>query len=753
MNVYEDLKAELLQVNQTVLNLLGRINTMPGTSQHSFSGWENICKSIENQLSEELIRVAVIGTIKSGKSTLINALFSGDYLKRGAGVVTSMVTKVRRGEQLKASLYFKPWDEVNSDIERALVLFPSMEWRSRKEPFDIRQDSDREDLKQALGSLETKQLLSNDTRNLHSLYLLSYLKGYDRVKVFLSSDELKQEFTDREFSSHRDFSGNEALAFYLKDISLEIDSGEIEKNIEIADCQGSDSPNPLHMAMIQDYLLLANLLIYVISSRTGIRQADLNFLSMIKKMGIIDHMIFVVNCDFSEHESLKELQALVAKIVEDLAIIKKDPEVYSYSALYSLFGTYQKALSPKDQGRLKQWENEKEIIAFSNSMEENFKKNLQEVVTRQRYSLLLRNHFERIKMIVSGLNHWICVNQDVLAKGSDEAARLIKKIKSQQKKTDQVKALVRSTLTGALHQIKREIKVEVDHFFDNKSGEVVPVLIDFIKSYNISFYQYEDRLTKDGFSNTLYLVFQEFKHGLDTFMAENINPKIFHFVKTEEEKIIDYFDSISGPYEVMVNDALSEYNAAMERLGLGVAAEYQKTTARLDMETLKRVQSLELPPAAATMNYSAAIKTEAIMRLGFYNFIKGLKRLIRQPAKNETENALSALKDAVLRMKKETEGSLVFHFKNYKENLKFQYIFKLLDDASNHIYDVMMERFHDYTQDLSQLTSSTAKKQVDKEALARALQDMAVDVDEISERMDRFGDTLKQIQYNKVTKH
>ena len=130
MNVYENLKAELLQINQMVSNLLGRINTMPGTSEHSFSGWESICKSIENQLSDELIRVAVIGTIKSGKSTLINALFSGDYLKRGAGVVTSMVTKVRRGEQLKAELCFKPLNEVNSDIERALVLFPSMEWRS-----------------------------------------------------------------------------------------------------------------------------------------------------------------------------------------------------------------------------------------------------------------------------------------------------------------------------------------------------------------------------------------------------------------------------------------------------------------------------------------------------------------------------------------------------------------------------------------------------------------------------------------------
>ena len=107
MNVYEDLKTELLTINENVSTLLGRINAMPETSRHSFQGWENICRSIKNQLSEELIRLAVIGTIKSGKSTLINSLFAGDYLKRGAGVVTSMVTRARRGDQLKAKIYFK----------------------------------------------------------------------------------------------------------------------------------------------------------------------------------------------------------------------------------------------------------------------------------------------------------------------------------------------------------------------------------------------------------------------------------------------------------------------------------------------------------------------------------------------------------------------------------------------------------------------------------------------------------------------
>ena len=744
MTDYEDLKTELLAINQNISTLLGRLHAMPETSQQSFQGWENICHSIKNQLAEELIRVAVIGTIKSGKSTLINSLFAGDYLKRGAGVVTSMVTRVRRSDQLTARLYFKSWDQVNADIKRSLVLFPSLAWRSRNEPFDICRKSDREELEQALGAIETKHFLNNDTRDLNSLYLSSYLRGYDRVKDFLSSDDLTQAFCGKEFSAHRDFSGNEVLAFYLKDISLEIDSGDIESNIEIADCQGSDSPNPLHMAMIQDYLLLSNLLIYVISSRTGIRQADINFLSMIRKMGIIDHIIFVVNCDLSEHESYDELQVLIGKVKEDLAIIKKDPEVYTYSALYSLFKANHEKLSAKDFQRLTQWEGEEKIIAFSHAQEKKFITDLRQVVTHQRHALLFNNHFERLKMIVSGLNHWIRVNQDVLSKGADAGSRLLKKIKSHQKKTNRVKSMVKSTLEGAVQQIKREIRTDVDRFFDNRSGEVVPALLDFVKNYNIPLSQYQDKVVTDGFSNTLYLVFQDFQHGIDTYMAENINPQIFNLVKNQEIKIKEYFEAITGPYEVMVNDALSEYNAAMERLGLGVASGYCKPSADIDLKTLKQVNTLAFPPAAATMNYSTVIKTEAIMRLGVYNFIKQIKRLIRQPVKDETANALAALKDAIKRMKKETKEGMAFHFKNYRENLKFQYIFQLVDVVSDNIYDVMIERFHDYTQDLSRLTDSMVKNQVDKEQASFFLQASASTVDEISGRINQFGDILKE---------
>ena len=73
----------------------------------------------------------------------------------------------------------------------------------------------------------------------------------------------------------------------MNDVCLTLNAPEgFGENLEIADCQGSDSPNPLHLAMIQDYLIQTHLLVYVLSSRTGVRQSDIKFLTLI---GNIDY--------------------------------------------------------------------------------------------------------------------------------------------------------------------------------------------------------------------------------------------------------------------------------------------------------------------------------------------------------------------------------------------------------------------------------------------------------------------------------
>ncbi|MFO7840089.1 MAG: dynamin family protein [Desulfosalsimonadaceae bacterium] len=745
MQEYDSVKQELQAVNQRLRDLMEQAGEIPAASEGVFDEWETACRKISGQIEDDLIRIAVVGAIKSGKSTLINALLAGDYLKRGAGVVTSMVTRLQRGDKLSAKLYFKSWAEVNDDIHRALVLFPSSEWRSRKEEFDIRSKADREDLEAALQGLSSRDLLNNDTRNLNSLYLFSYLRGYERVADIIGEDNIVKEFTGSSFNSHQEFSGNDTLAFYLKDICLEVDSEHLGSGIEIADCQGSDSPNPLHLTMIQDYLLSANLLVYVISSRTGIRQADINFLSMLRRMGFIEHIVFVVNFDFNEHENPEDLESLVSRIRGDLHIIRSSPRVHTFSALFSLFRSVSADLAEKDRQRLELWRKEEDLAGFSDSEEDRFREVLHQVVSSQRYLLLFQSPLDRLRMIAGGVKKWCRMNLDLLSRDSGESEQLIKKIRTEHKRVERVQSMIRSTVEGAVGQVKRDLKKEVDAFLDPRYGEAVSPILEFIRNYSIDPERYLTDVSSGRFSDALYMVFQEFTHELDALMAETVNPKIFNFIRTREERIKEYFDSITGPYEAMVNDAMEQYNTALNSLGLEAMEEGEHGTVLPDIQALKRQQELELPPAAATLNYSRAIKTEAIMRFGVYNLASRIKRLFRREA-GQAPQGHAALKSAVKRMKSETEEGISFHFKNYKENIKFQYLFILVDAVAAQLYEGLIDRFHDFTSDLVKMGELTGQQQGDESQLIARLEDMAARAIDLENQLRQMAEQISARQ-------
>ena len=176
-------KEELINVSQKLTGWISDVNTIPGIFDDTLVEWEKSCRSINQQLSEDIVRVAVVGAIKSGKSTFVNSLFKGDYVMRGAGVITSIVTRIRTGKTLNATLYFKSWDEINGDIQRALVLFPSLNGQLQHDGFDIRVKQQRQTLEDALSGLGSEALITNDSKNVNGVLLNSYLKGYDRVKT------------------------------------------------------------------------------------------------------------------------------------------------------------------------------------------------------------------------------------------------------------------------------------------------------------------------------------------------------------------------------------------------------------------------------------------------------------------------------------------------------------------------------------------------------------------------------------------
>ena len=454
MNCFEFMKRDLLLLNGDILALFNNAKKMPGITAFPFEDGDKISRAVAEQVREDVLRIAVVGAIKSGKSTFVNAFLGGDYLKRGAGVVTSIVTRVRKGESLEARLDFKSFPEVNGEINEALVLFPSFQDGAEKTEVDIRREKDRENLAALLASLNKDRLLAEDSLDANAVLLSSCLKGYDRVRDILAWDEKVQTFKGDAFEQHRNFVGDDSLSVYLRDVELRIPGpGNLDENMEIADCQGSDSTNPLHLAMIQDYLLRTHLILYLVSSRTGIRQADLKFLSMIRKMGLLENIFFVVNVDFNEHEGVDDLRKLVGRVRDDLAVIREDPHVLAYSTLYDLLRKMKGGLSAKDEARLAQWEQDTEMITYADTERRRFETLFREKLTRDRVVLLLNNHVERLGVAVAGLFDWANFTRDLLTANRGNVRDITDRLRKEQERVNQVTAMIRDTLDGASQKI------------------------------------------------------------------------------------------------------------------------------------------------------------------------------------------------------------------------------------------------------------------------------------------------------------
>ena len=742
-DTYNSLKGDLLAVNESLSSLLTSVQERPDIADERFDDWHKACIDINRQIAEDIVRVAVIGTVKSGKSTFVNSLFKGDYLKRGAGIVTSIVTRIRTGNELKAVLFFKSWDEVNADIEQALVMFPSWENHSGNKAFDIRRAMDRQSLQSALDGLSNDLLFIEGMRNANSLLLSLYLKGYDRVNEIVSSDSMTNEFFGENFAEHKTFVGDDALAVYLKDIELEINLKTLDSSIEIADCQGSDSPNPLHLAMIQDYLMRTHFIVYVISSRTGVRQADVRFLSMIKNMGILDNILFVVNSDFSEHESKEDLNAIVNTIREELSLIRPEPEIYTFSALYNLLESMSGKLTKRDNLRMEHWKEENALVSSSNLESERFDSSLNTKLTRERFSLLLNNQLERMDIMSSGIKRWAAVNRELLTKDIDGASAAIKKMKSHQERMEQVKSLIKNTLNGSKADIMKGLKTDIEHFFNIRSGGIIEQTSSFVDKHAFTVNKYKEKLTTAGFSNTLYLVFQEFKHALDTFMTETITPQIASFSREMEGKIQSSLEAVAKPYRTMASEDISELKETVISSDIEDNNNSLNEKNILDINILKKITGLTPPSSTATLQYSAKLRTEAFLRLGFYSTVKLIKKAFKKPLEEEEEK-LRALTDGFKLIKRETEKSIVFHFENYRENFKFQYISRLLEAAATHLHQLLMERFQTYDTNIRAMENLIEKKGKDREELISFLDHLAEDATRIQMEIHTARKTIKE---------
>ncbi|WP_300460870.1 dynamin family protein [Desulfobacula sp.] len=720
----------LEKIVDDTLTLLQRVEEVPQMSDPSFGAYKTICRRIPGQIRTGRLNIAVVGVIKSGKSTFVNALIGKELVKRGAGVITSITTRIRKGKKNQAHLYFKSWDTINSQIQKALLSFPEDgSGTGIIDTFDIRRKKDREYLNKVYQTLITDFPVTNDKIRPETLLMRYALQGFDVCKHLVQADETTLCFESKEFDKHKTYTSDPNNAFYIKDVCLDVFGKAMDPNIEIADCQGADSTDPDQLAKILTYLESANLIVYCISSRTGLRQSDITFLNRIKNLGLLENILFINNCDLTEHEDLDDLLKIETSIYDHLGFLNIHPRVFSFSSLYNLFLKRESKLSQKETGQLRLWQKETEIVAYCDAKTMEFNAFFKQGMDKYRYDLLISNHLKRLGIIIARVDRQANIFLDLLSSDTLKEKKALETLENLHQTAARLESIVANSTDGAVRGLKDEITANIKKAFVQDQASILKDVRNYIQTVSIDIEAYRKDTKESGFNQILYLMFQEFKRKLDVYVIEAVTPKLKKIVLEQEERISAYFQSLFDSYQIdlLKADHYSEFESVSK-----LTLKNIPLVDAVDIDTIKKILGLQLPTAIFEAKYTPRIRANVFTDFGLHTVSQIVSSFVH---KKSGFSFSPGLKRAAVKIKKENQKLLKNQFEHYHTSLRSTYFLPLIEAATRDFKEKINERFsryHSFKQEIEHLFSLThAEKKDQKERvlfLKQLIQSIARDI-------------------------
>ena len=737
-DVHGSIVDDIIHMADNLVALFEQMKTIPGMYDHGAASQHTICARVPHQMTSGLIRIAVVGAIKSGKSTCVNALVGEEILKRGAGVITAMVTRIRPGTTPVARVFLKSWDEINEALRRSLVLFPGhlipVEGIS-PESFDLRRKKDRRFLRAVAVQFGGGQGLTPRGLQPEFVRIRQALEGYERVRHLVQADPVTLTFDGDDFNGHHLFTGDGAAAFFADDVLLEIPGASLGHGVELADCQGSDSTDPCHLAQIQDYLVAANMIIYVISSRMGLREADVVFLHMIQEMGLMDNMIFVLNVDLGEHGSLEELKALEERVKNELACVHPHPRVHALSCLHALYRALGNRLVPVDRDRIHLWEQVPGLMGHTRGEEAHFLAHLKQKIQQDRFSLMVENNIQRMGVACAFAGRRIQMFFDLLSRDQERVDLAVRELKRMKSQGESLRGMVRKTTLAAAETLETEIRNRIHRFFHPRKGDPGRGIKSFIQSHPMDTGNRDNALAASGFNQTLYGMFQSFRTDLDYYMTRCFNPLVTAFIREQETYMAAHFMVLYDTCHMDTRTLLAALTAG-EKTSEGRGAPPilpEKQVTPVDIPAVKGILGLEPPRAKLATAYSARIRMDAMAGLGLHSLVAIVSRLLHKPFASPFSTAFA---NGERRIRKEALRCMTLHLKTCRDILERDYFLKLIHAVSRDFQEKMMAEFESGDLEMSKIEALVTADHTEKKQRRQALEAMLQDHLRISSDMD-----------------
>jgi GTPase SAR1 family protein len=703
---------------RSLIFLAGTVREVLGDPAEPPAAWETRLQELGRP--DAPFRVAVAGTVKSGKSTLVNALIGRDVLKRGAGIVTSLVTRVRPGPGLKSRMRLKGWGDVNREAtDAALFLGAGEDGR----PVDLRSAGDRARLEGALAELGEEALGEGGFFDKNVALLRAYLQGQGQVAALLGEERREVEFGPEEFERHRDFAGQDALAAYVDDLVLEIPGLPFPGEWEIADCQGYDSPNPRHMEMVQEYLLGAHLVVYVVSSRVGLREADLRFLRDIKAMGLVESTEFVLNSDLAEHGSEEDLVLLRERMSGELANLAGPVPIHTFSALRALLAGLRargQELSRKEELLLAIWAESPasasdDFPAFLDVIAEELGARRQARVAAAREAVVrraagaLRSRVEAASVLAGKRAEALGEEQKALARARERVRASL--------------AGFESALTGVSASLKVELFRNVDAAFHPAGGVLAAETLARVRALSPPPAALE-AADRKRLLRQMARIYQEMRAAFHRYKVETVNPQAVDRIRALWAQASRGLAEAAGSSAEIVIQSVEAYRREAGTLGIELPP--------LDLPALDPAIAKTSIPLFSAVTYApgqfAADRFLSFAGQWTRKLASGwAKRLVGK--KDRTGFASSLLADgaeAVREILAEEARSNLLH---YNEQVKYQVLGKSLDGLARAWTEVYRETVEALVLDLERLTRLVDRAESEREKLIPRLREVLRDLE------------------------
>ncbi len=439
---------------------------------HSFTGNEHLERWLAAlpQLAATRrsfnLPLTCIGPVKSGKSTLLNTLAGAELLPTGAGITTSFPTTVLGGQKFTARFTLLPEKRISEIFSRAAVLlfgddFPdrSPEW---KDDRDVSLIESRLKMRREKKTLTRQGIFDESYRLLRNL-----IHGRERVLPRYRQKGLELCFDHPEDKLYRAFIQDEGLAVYLQEIVIQAPLKHLPPHFSLRDLPGLDTPNPSHQSLIFEQLAASPALIYVLSSRIGLRQADCQLLEHLRELGLDAKLFFVLNLDLDGHRDRHALEEMRNRCRNELNELGFPQPLYPFSALALGWKLRATELDEYERRRLENWRKEPGKMAFSDTGAHEFFTRLAALGRNQAATALLEHSEKRLQQIQAGCRRLLLQRLRELAPAEDAAGT---RSDNQKETISALKEEAERILKGVKSDLERHAFQAVDNWIAQRNS-------------------------------------------------------------------------------------------------------------------------------------------------------------------------------------------------------------------------------------------------------------------------------------------